>query len=243
MWIRMFRIISTLLALAYVGWKLYDRQAELQGMWVAGWDLARIGLVILVVLLMFANYAVEARKWQLIISPFYQGMSLLRAFVAVLAGMAAGIYTPNRIGEYAGRILFLREGKRVEAIVATFVDRICQLLVTLLTGFAAFGFLLLSDAGLAGALLQDSGVRLIFVIVTIAMSLAVGLFLLAPATLARIIPGSWNKASWIRKMRFALEHLEWPLVRKVLALSLFRYFIFSSQYVLFMLAFGYSISD
>lgn len=242
-WIVLFRLVATAMALAYVGWKLYDRQAELHRMWMEGWTLPRLALLVLVIALMLVNYAMEARKWQLIISPFYQGMSLSRAFVAVLAGMAAGVFTPNRIGEYAGRILFLREGRRVEAIVATFVDRICQLLVTLLTGFAAFGYLLISDRGLAGALLEDPGIRLIFVIVAVAMSVVVGLFLLAPATLARWIPGAWNKAGWVRKMRFALEHLEWSLVRKVLGLSLLRYFVFASQYVLLMLAFGYGIAD
>jgi uncharacterized membrane protein YbhN (UPF0104 family) len=242
-WILAFRIVSTVLALLYVGWKLYERQDEMERMWVSGWGGFRIGMLVLVSVMMLLNYALEAQKWRLILKPFYEVMPLVRAMVAVFAGMAAGIFTPNRIGEYAGRILFLKEGKRVEAIVATFVDRICQLMVTLVTGFAAFGVLIWNDAGLASELLKDPGVRLLFVIVASAMTVTIGLFLLAPGRLAGWMPGSWNKAGWVRKMRFAMQHLPWPLVRRVLALSFLRYAVFSTQYVILMLAFGYTLSD
>ncbi|MEM0999279.1 MAG: lysylphosphatidylglycerol synthase transmembrane domain-containing protein [Bacteroidota bacterium] len=242
-WILAFRIVSTVLALVYVGWKLYDRRAEMERMWGSGWEGSRMALLGVVIGLMGLNYALEAQKWRIILKPFYAVLSLGKSVVAVFAGMAAGVFTPNRIGEYAGRILFLAEGRRVEAIVATFIDRICQLLVTLVTGFAAFGGLIWRDAGVAGALLQDPGVRLLFVIFTLAMTVFIGLFLAAPGRLAGLLPGAWSKSEWVRKLKYAMEHLPWRLVRRVLGLSFLRYMVFSSQYVLLMLAFGYQVED
>jgi len=62
---------------------------------------------------------------------------------------------------------------------------------------------------------------------------------LAPKRFAAMIPSRWNKATWIRKTRFALQNLELRLVSRVMGLALLRYFVFSSQYVLLMYAFDY----
>jgi uncharacterized membrane protein YbhN (UPF0104 family) len=65
----------------------------------------------LVFLLMFVNWGIEARKWQLLVSSI-QKVSFGRAFRAVFSGQALGFNTPNRMGESAGRAIFLDEGNR-----------------------------------------------------------------------------------------------------------------------------------
>lgn len=62
--------------------------------------------LLLVVALMFVNWGIEARKWQLLVRlvhpvPFFQ------AFKAILAGVSFSVTTPNRIGEYVGRMMYM----------------------------------------------------------------------------------------------------------------------------------------
>ena len=81
--------------------------------------------------------------------------------------------------------------------------------------------------------------QVLFFVFALAMGIAVVLFLGAPKHLAGWIPNRWNSASWIRKLRFALSRLPGGQIMQVVALSVLRYVVFSSQYVLLMYAFGY----
>ncbi|HEX2900932.1 MAG TPA: lysylphosphatidylglycerol synthase transmembrane domain-containing protein [Bacteroidia bacterium] len=239
-WLQFFKVAVTLLAVAYVGWKVNEKWDVMLGMWAHPWSAFQWMSFALAIVLMPVNYGLEAQKWRLMVRPFYPGLQLLPATLAVFAGMAAGVFTPNRIGEYAGRILFLKEGKRIEAIMATFVDRICQLFVTLLTGLLALSALwLLADKRLPKQILGDPVSQGVFIFLSIALGAVSFVMLILPRRFAAVIPQRWNRAAWIRKARFALQNLDMQLVGKVVGLAAFRYFIFSSQYVLLMYAFGY----
>ena len=66
-------------------------------------------------LFVFVNWGIEARKWQLLMKAV-QPMSFITAFKSVLCGVTLSLNTPNRMGEYGGRILFVKEGNRIKAI-------------------------------------------------------------------------------------------------------------------------------
>ena len=68
-----------------------------------------------VILLAFVNWGLEARKWQVLVKPV-QDMNFLRAYKSVLSGLTLSLNTPNRMGEYGGRILYIKEGGRLKAI-------------------------------------------------------------------------------------------------------------------------------
>jgi uncharacterized membrane protein YbhN (UPF0104 family) len=240
-WQVLFKALASLLATGYVGWELYSRRDELASLWSDGWGFGTSMLVMASVLLMPLNYALEAEKWRVVVRPFYPQLKLQKAMVAVFAGMASGIWTPNRVGEYAGRVVFLKEGSRFEAIIATFVDRVCQLLVTLLCGLLALAGLVSEfGSGILEDLVGSPKAQVLFVVFAAAMGVAVFIFLAAPRHFSGWIPTKWNSAAWIRKLRFALSHLPWPQILRVFLLSALRYGVFSSQYLLLMYAFGYT---
>lgn len=190
--------------------------------------------------MMVVNYGLEAQKWRLMVRPFYPKLGLAAATLAVFAGMAAGVFTPNRVGEYAGRILFLKEGKRLEAIIATFVDRICQLLVTLLAGLISlFALIFLAPPSMVEDILGDPLSKGVFVFLSIVLAVIAFVMVLVPKRFAAVIPQRWNRAAWVRKTRFALRNLDGRLVSRVLGLATLRDFVFSTQYVLLMYAFQY----
>jgi hypothetical protein len=87
----------------------------------------------LVIFLMFVNWGIEARKWQLLVKHIHR-FSYYRSFKSVLSGCSVTMLTPNRVGEYGGRILYVEDGNRIKAISLTIVGSISQLLVTMMMG-------------------------------------------------------------------------------------------------------------
>jgi hypothetical protein len=87
-------------------------------------------------ILMFLNWGLEARKWQVLIAP-YEKISLLRSLQSVLTGITVSIFTPNRIGEFTGRIFFLEKADRFQASVKSIFGSCIQLSVTLVAGIIA----------------------------------------------------------------------------------------------------------
>ena len=90
-----------------------------------------LSLLLLVVAMMFVNWGLEARKWQLLVSPL-EKVPFMRAFSAILSGVTLSVNTPNRIGEYGGRILYLENRNKLKAIAATIVGSYSQLIITIL---------------------------------------------------------------------------------------------------------------
>ena len=88
--------------------------------------------LVLVILLIPVNWMLETFKW-LSLLPRRTGLGFWESFRAVLAGVAVSLVTPNRIGEYAGRVLLVQRRQRWNAVLATLVGSIAQMLV-LLTG-------------------------------------------------------------------------------------------------------------
>lgn len=89
----------------------------------------------IVFLLMFLNYGIEAKKWKILISHL-QKISFKTAIKSVFAGCSITMLTPNRIGEYGGRILFIAPEHRLAAISVTVLGSLSQLMVTLFAGTA-----------------------------------------------------------------------------------------------------------
>jgi uncharacterized membrane protein YbhN (UPF0104 family) len=89
-----------------------------------------------VVLLMFVNWILESIKWQYLISAV-QKISVWESIEAVFCGLTWAIFTPNRLGEYAGRVLFLPNRKRIHGVFAMAVGAFGQSVITNVLGASA----------------------------------------------------------------------------------------------------------
>ncbi|MEJ6981688.1 lysylphosphatidylglycerol synthase domain-containing protein [Pedobacter sp. P351] len=90
----------------------------------------------LVFVLMLVNWFLEALKWRFLVKPI-QRISIVKAVEAVFCGLTLAVFTPNRIGEYGGRVFFLAPRKRVLGIIAMGVGAIGQMVVTNILGAIA----------------------------------------------------------------------------------------------------------
>lgn len=217
----------TAVALGYAGWRIWKDRNDFAYALDHLSD-THLPFLFLSLFLVTANLGVETLKWRLLVKPVYPSLSFGRAVKAVLAGMATGLVTPNRIGEYAGRVLLLEPGKRWEAVSLTFIDRLCQMLITLLMGGVALNIY-------HG---QAQTPQWVSALVLLAPAIITVCFLLFSERAGRWLVGKNFRAVWLSKMVAPIQYLRRVMLLQVLALSLLRYLIFTSQYVLLLYAFS-----
>jgi hypothetical protein len=184
-------------------------------------------LMAAVFLLMFANWGIEARKWQLALSP-QQRIPFLLSFKAIFSGTTMAFFTPNRIGEYMGRILHIEEGKRISSIALTMVCSIAQLMITLAAGIAGLIFIGMQPGMISGPA--------IFWINIVAYTVS-GVFIVLTIFYFRLswlvrwmerIPRIEKYLTYIR----VLEQFNATMLLRILSLSAARYLVFVAQYYL-----------
>ena len=61
-------------------------------------------------------------------------VKLSEAFRMILSGIALSIATPNRMGEFAGRVMHLPSGQRLQGTAFTVIGNFAQLIVTCMAG-------------------------------------------------------------------------------------------------------------
>jgi len=114
-----------------------DKNLREFGNLVAGLSRSKVIITMsAVVVLMFVNWVLESLKWwrlTRLLSP----MSVWKAIESVFCGLTWAIFTPNRIGEYGGRVMFLPNRKRIHGIFAMAVGSFGQNVVTNVLGASA----------------------------------------------------------------------------------------------------------
>jgi hypothetical protein len=186
-----------------------------------------------VIFLMFVNWGIEAKKWQLLVL-HVQGFTFIRAFKSVLSGCSITMLTPNRIGEYGGRILFVKEEHRIKAISLNIVSSISQLLVTMIMGCAGLIFLRFFSHNNHNALsvLPDFWGN-VLIYFSISGTVLLFLFYIRLGWLVSLMEklAAFNK---IVKHIKVLDEFSAGQLLKLLSLSLLRYVVFVMQYVLLL---------
>lgn len=98
-----------------------------------GWAIYSMALVFI---LMLVNWILEAVKWKYLAKRL-ANISLWRSIEAVFCGLTLAIFTPNRIGEYGGRVMFLPQRKRIHGVFAMAVGSFGQNVITNVLGAIA----------------------------------------------------------------------------------------------------------
>mgnify|MGYP000657183173 CR=1 FL=1 len=82
---------------------------------------------------MMIQWMAEAKKWQLLLKGIVF-VPLSKAVKSIFSGIAFSIATPNRFGEFIGRVLHLPKEARLQGTTCTFIGNFAQLIVTCITG-------------------------------------------------------------------------------------------------------------
>ena len=233
--------IKTILILTFlgvVGYQLFYRE-DLTEMWselmlsVTG---ERVWLLLLVIVLMPFNWLFEARKWKLLMRPALD-IPFARSLRAILSGVAISLFTPNRIGEYGGRILYVPSKYNWRAVLATLVGSFAQNLVHITFGLVVLVMLIAGNAELPGAL--ENGMVVLLAIVLLILYIAYANVARISSWLRKIKPSGLLKRPW--RALGHLEKIQPQDLRIALGYSLARYLLFSTQFVLLILFFGIDV--
>jgi len=187
----------------------------------------------MVIVLAFINWGIEAKKWQMLLQNIQQ-IKFFTAFKSVLSGVTLSINTPNRMGEYGGRILYVEDGKRIKAISLSITGSISQLIITMMMGCMGLVYVLIYK-GENYALVMDLSMFWIrtLLILSLAATIIIVLFYFRLSWLIRLvekIPAAAKYVSYIS----VLDNFTAKLLLRLLFLSLLRYVVFVIQYILLL---------
>ena len=192
-------------------------------------------------LLMFLNWGLEAKKWQLVIRAVQQ-LSFWRCFKATLTGVTMASFTPNRTGEYFGRMLYVEEGKRAQSISLTILCSFAQMIITLITGCAGLMYLKLHTNYQITLNHRIFDLWLnIFLLFTVLILLIFILFYFQVPWLIKYLKKKWAVSKFFSYIK-VLEDFNATFLFRILSLSLLRYIVFIIQYYLMFSVFGASVS-
>ena len=184
-----------------------------------------------VILMMFLNWLVEALKWRYMISKI-ENISIMTAFRAIFTGITVSTFTPNRIGEYGGRVFCLEQGDRIKAVFITVLCSMSQLLVTILYGSISL-FILFDE------ILIDK------TFLSVSLLILLNLFLLFSYFNISHIVNFLGKFKLIKSFKKYLEVLVMYNYKDLFIAFIYsntRYFIFSLQFIILLHVFGINIS-
>ena len=187
----------------------------------------------MVIALMLVNWGIESKKWQILINHI-QRFSFIRAVKSVLSGCSVTMLTPNRIGEYGGRILYVGEENRIKAISLSLVGSVSQLLVTMVMGCIGLLYLryLSHNKNSSSAVLPEFwGDVLIYL--SIGLTVIILLFYLRLGWLVRMMEKLPSLQKIVKHIR-VLDEFENRHLLQILILSFIRYLVFILQYLLML---------
>ena len=186
--------------------------------------------------LMWVNWGLETVKWQIALRPI-QTIRFTRAFKAILAGTCIASFTPNRVGEYLGRMLFVDSGNKVISVAPTILCSISQMLVTLMAGSAGL-YLYFNSSNVASAPWISLALLRPGILITGLAVVFLGLVYFRFDPLIKKV----NK--WLiknKKVYTIPENYRLSSLSKIFALSMVRYLVFILQYGLLFSLFGISL--
>ena len=193
-----------------------------------------------VFILMFLNWGVESFKWQYLMKSI-EHITFWRAVRAVFTGQALAFSTINRLGEFAGRAVYLADGNRIRGAVLSFAGSLSQICITGIAGWLALLYWLIDhpEIPLVSSDLSGNWLRLIVVIFGVA-NLLYAIFYFHPAKLV----GFLLSIPFIKKFDFFLEKLALLPLRGltiILLLSALRFVIYTAQYIILFRLFGVEV--
>jgi hypothetical protein len=187
-------------------------------------------LLILVLLMAPLNWMLEAAKWYKLLLKI-QLVRYFKALASILTGIAFSMVTPNKIGDFAGRILYVDDKNKLRAAIATLISNLSQTIVTYSFGIAGLIYFNIAYPGTWQKL----------TLIAALLSAAVLLFVYLRIDLI----ADWaDGKKWLRKVIVSIRILK-RYSRKdllqLLGISFCRFCVYNLQFLILANVFGAGI--
>ena len=173
-----------------------------------------------VLALFFVGIYIESTRWKVLIASLEE-VTTTKAIKAFFLGSFFGSFMPNRIGEFGGRLMVLKGQNQIKSIPINMAGGFIKFFVNVIFGLIGLlnifivyrhHYLQFLDA----VWITNIGIILLFVL----------LYFLKK-----------NKFLWRRRLAY-LKNISSTTLSTAFLLSLFRYLVFTSQFILLLNVFG-----
>ncbi|MBQ2853480.1 MAG: flippase-like domain-containing protein [Bacteroidales bacterium] len=186
-------------------------------------------LMIAAFLLVTVNILLEALKWKIQVKPI-EDISLGKSYISIFTGMTAGMFFPNRMGNFLGRIFILEKGDRIKAAMVTIVGGFAQMIATVCFGMIALLFFI------------EKNKMLIFFGIIIIISLLILMYFKIHLLkyLQLFIPKRFKEKT--KSYIEIFSQYNKKELTEILIISFARYLLYSFQFVILIWAFNVPLS-
>ena len=191
-------------------------KVDIETIWQTGPDY----FLWICIILMPVNLLLEAKKWQ-ILAGSAQPLSFRGAMASYLGGIAFSMVTPNRLGEYPGRMLYLKRKNTVRLVSVSLLGALTQMLTLFI--FGTFGLIYFN-------LNFYYPFAFIVMIASAVITVILGIAFWRFETWLPVI----EKIKWLRKFKVYKKLLKKITAREqltIFGISLLRYSIYTAQYL------------
>lgn len=175
--------------------------------------------ILFILLFSVLNRFLEILKWQNLVSSL-QPISLWQATAEVLGALTTGIFTPNGLGEYAGKALFYEKIKTKKIVFLNLICNGIQMVMTVV--FGVFGLLYFNAA------YQVITPKTIAMLFGLFLCIMILFFFLRSFTI---------KGYSLEKLVHKINQIPKTIHQKNILFGFSRYLVFSHQYYYLFLAF------
>ena len=186
--------------------------------------------------LMLVNWGIESLKWKFLINKV-EKISYLKSYEAILSGISVSIFTPNRVGEWFGRVFIMKKANPWKGVFITMVGSFSQLLVTIIVGAVSLVFYIPSyfhDAAFYSNYLLYGLILLVIVIIGSLLLIFLNITAL-PGFINRMI-----KKRWVHFNDYinVISYYSTFELLTVLTFSFLRYCVFAMQFYILLMMFS-----
>ncbi|WP_286913624.1 hypothetical protein [Flavobacterium sp. UBA4197] len=182
------------------------------------------GAFAFILFLSFLNRFLEILKWQNLVSVIAK-ITVGTASKQVLGALTAAIFTPNGIGEYAGKALFFEKSQTKKIVFLNLICNGIQMVLTVV--FGIFGLLYFNTVY---NVITSQTVLILFGLLLLLFGI---LFSVKKITI---------KGYSIEKLIHKINEIPKKVHRKNILLAVARYLVFSHQYYFLFLLFDVDLS-
>lgn len=183
--------------------------------------------VFLLILTCF-NWFFETLKWQTLVS-FVIPLSFKKSLEQSLGSLTASLLTPNRIGEYGAKAMYVSSKFRKKILLLNFIGNMMQMSMTIVFGVVGL-FFLISNYDLAFS------TNSVIVLVIFFIIILIGFLWIFKQKSFKI------KKFSLEKIKNFVVKIPRKIILSAIVYSFIRYLIFSFQLYVLLLIFGVNIS-
>lgn len=210
-------------AIWYIYHQLDAARAETGASWFFSPLTLPLPLLLLAFALMLINWGLEVWKWHLLLQPIFK-THWRTSVKGVLSGATVGVFSPNRIGEFFGRILALHPVYRIGGSLLSTLNSAAQTLATLTFGIVGFLYLLEVSGGMVFSYAGQRSLQILLLVFLLVATLMYG-------RIGRLLQSRWLRYQ-LRRWRIVLplDELKTSVLWRLYGLSIVRFCSFLLQY-------------